>query len=440
MMVRRSRREFLKAAVVGGVAALARPRLVLAAPAFSWKRFAGTQLRFVVPSYGWTNDVIRPELPQFESLTGMKVTWEVYPEDAFRQKLTIEMSSGSGALDGFMSLTAYDGFRFAKAGWYEPLEPYVSNSGLTEAQYDFKDFYPSLRGAATINGKLIGVPTAPEVQLLYYRTDLFQARGLILPKTLQELESDAKALTNKGDNVYGFLSRGKRAAAVYTFAPFLLNFGGHWLDAAGAPTLDTLAFINALAYYGRLLREYGPPGGVNVGFYEVNDLMAQGRAAMATASNYTVGVLENPEKSKIAGKVGYAPIPAGPAGTHSPLVTWVHSISSQSKHKEAAWYFTQWATSKEMMLRSARTKTPVGRISVWDSAVFQSSMPKGWLGAVNVVLASAYPNQINPQVASVPEVRDVIGAAIVAVIEGGDARQAAATAQAQVADIIKRAG
>ena len=161
---------------------------------------------------------------------------------------------------------------------------------------------------------------------------------------------------------------------------------------------------------------------------------------MATASNYTVGVLEDPNKSTVAGKIGYGPIPAGPAGTHSPLVTWVHSISAQSKHKEAAWYFTQWATSKEMMLRSAKTKTPVGRLSVWDSPEFQNSMPKGWLGAVNIALAQAYPNQINPQVVSVPEVRDAIGDAIVSVIEGGDAHQAAARAQEQVAQIIRQGG
>lgn len=435
----RSRREFLKIAAIAG-AALSIPSAAGAAPEFNWKRFAGTPLRFLAPSYGWTNDIIRPLLPQFEQLTGTKVAWEIYPEDAFRQKLTIEMSSGSGTVDGFMSLTAYDGLRFAKAGWYEPLGEYVNNPTLTDPLFDFADFYPTLRAAATIDGKVIGIPTAPEVQLLYYRKDVFQARGLNPPRTLQELESDAKALTNKGDNFYGFLSRGKRAAAVYTFAPFLLNFGGRWLDQTGKPVLNTPAFISALAFYGGLIRQYGPPGGVNIGFYEVNDLMAQGRAAMATASNYTVGVLEDPNKSKVAGKIGYAPIPAGPAGTHSPLVTWVHSISAQSKHKEAAWYFTQWATGKDMMLRSARTKTPVGRLSVWSSPDFQKSMPKGWLGAVNVALAQAYPNQINPLVASVPEVRDAIGEAIVSVIEGGDAARAAARAQQQVADIIRRAG
>src|SRR5918993_495470 len=85
---------------------------------FDWKRYSGKQLRFLVNSHDWTNEVIRPAIPEFEQLTGIKVAWEIFPEDQFRQKLAVEMVSGSGGVDGFMSLTSWDGLRFLKAGWY----------------------------------------------------------------------------------------------------------------------------------------------------------------------------------------------------------------------------------------------------------------------------------------------------------------------------------
>ena len=53
-------------------------------------------------------------------------------------------------------------------------------------------------------------------------------------------------------------------------------------------------------------------------------------------------------------------------------------------------------------------------------------------------MPDSYPNQANPVVVAVPETRDAIGAAIVAVIEGQDAKDAAERAQKSVAEIIKK--
>jgi multiple sugar transport system substrate-binding protein len=422
--------------LIGGVAS--DPVPAGAQTGFDWKRYSGKQLRFLVNSHDWTNEVIRPAIPEFEQLTGMKVAWEIFPEDQFRQKLAVEMVSGSGSVDGFMSLTSWDGLRFLKAGWYEPIQKYLSNPAVTSPQFAFDDFFPNTRQIATVSGQLIGVPLYPEVQLLYYRKDVFKAKNVAVPQTMEEWEAAAKALTDRPNNFYGYVSRGKRSAAVYTLAPFIFNFGGQWLDKDNQPLLSSPAAVKGLDMYGRMLREYGPPGVVNVHTYEVVDLMSQGRVAMATDSSNWVSSFENPSKSKVAGLLGYTRIPRGPGGSHTPLISWAISISAQSKNKEAAWYFIQWATSRDMVLRQAKAKIPVARKSAWESPEFQSSLPKEWLAAVQASLPDGYPNQANPVVVAVPETRDVIGAAIVAVIEGQNAKEAAERAQKGVAEIIKK--
>jgi multiple sugar transport system substrate-binding protein len=411
---------------------------VAAQSGFDWKKHAGKSVRFLVNSHDWTNEIIRPALPEFEQLTGMKVAWEIFPEDQFRQKLAVEMVSGSGSVDGFMSLTSWDGLRFLKAGWYEPIDKYVSNPALTNPQFGFDDFFPNTRQIATVNGQLIGVPLYPEVQLLYYRKDVFKAKNVAVPQTMEQWEEAAKKLTDKANNFYGYVSRGKRSAAVYTLAPFIFNFGGQWLDKDGQPALTTPAAVKGLEMYGRMLRESGPPGVVNVHTYEVVDLMSQGRVAMASDSSNWVSSFENPTKSKVAGQLGYARLPRGTAGSHTPLISWAISVSAQSKNKEAAWYFVQWATSREMVLRQAKAKIPVARQSAWNSPEFQNSLPKEWLTAFQGALPDGYPNQANPVVVAVPETRDAIGAAIVSVIEGQPAKDAAERAQKAVAEIIKK--
>jgi multiple sugar transport system substrate-binding protein len=405
---------------------------------FDWKKYSGKQLRFLVNSHDWTNEVIRPALPEFEALTGIKVAWEIFPEDQFRQKLAVELVSASGSVDGFQSLTSWDGLRFMKAGWYEPIQKYLGNPALTNPQFNFDDFFPNTRQIATVGGTLIGIPLYPEVQVLYYRKDVLQQKGIKVPQTMDELEAAAKQLTDKPNNFYGYVSRGKRSAAVYTLAPFIFNQGGHWLDKDNQPQLTTPAALKGLDMYGRMLREYGPPGAVNIHVYEVYDLMTQGRVAMATESSNGVSTMENPTKNKFVGKVGYARVPRGPAGSHTPIISWAISIAAQSKNKEAAWYFVQWATSREMVQRQGKAKVPVARKSVWDGRDFQASQPREWLDSFQGALADGYPNQANPVVVAVPETRDAIGAAIVAAIEGQDVQAAAERAQRTVAEIIKK--
>ena len=48
------------------------------------------------------------------------------------------------------------------------------------------------------------------------------------------------------------------AAAVYTLAPFIFNFGGQWLDKDNQPLLSSPPAVKGLEMYGRMLREYGP--------------------------------------------------------------------------------------------------------------------------------------------------------------------------------------
>jgi multiple sugar transport system substrate-binding protein len=439
----RSFRTVAAAAAVALIAALASwsgagPDPARAQGAFDWKKYSGKHLRFLVNSHDWTNEVVRPALGEFEQLTGIKVSWEIFPEDQFRQKLAVELVAGSGTVDGFMSLTSWDGQRFMKAGWYEPIQKYLSNPALTNPQFAFDDFFPNSREIATVNGTLIGVPLYPEVQLLYYRTDVLKAKGVAVPQTMDELEAAARKLTDKANNFYGYVTRGKRSAAVYTLAPFIFNQGGQWLDRDNRPQLTTPAALKGLEMYGRMLRESGPPGAVNIHVYEVQDLMAQGRVAMATESSNIVSTLENPAKSKVVGQVGYARVPRGPAGSHTPLISWAISIAAQSKNKEAAWYFLQWATSREMVQRQAKLKMPVARKSVWDSPEFQGSLPKEWIASFAAALPDGYPNQANPVVVAVPETRDAIGAAIVASIEGQDVKAAAEKAQQTVAEIIRK--
>lgn len=435
-----TRRRFVEMAAASGASAILTTVLPFArgaAASFDWKRFSGTSLRFLLDAHDWSKDLVPRRLPEFEALTGMKVTWEVYPEDQFRQKLTLNLRSDPESVDGYMSLTSWDGLAFWKAGWYEPLEKYIHSPDLTNPDFDVQDFFPNTIKIATVQGTLIGIPLYPEVQLLYYHKEKFEQSGLRIPQTVEQFVDTAGKMYDPKSGFAGYISRGEGLQAVYTLAPFLFAMGGRWLDDKGRPLLDTEPFIKALEIYGGTLHKYGPPGIAGMSWAQATVLFAQGGGAMLTDSSNFVSTFEDPSKSKIAGKVGYAMLPRGPAGVHSTLISWALSINSKSRHKEAAWYLIQWLTGKEMERQMASRKIPVARQSVWNSQTFQQALPKDWLSNFLREIPTAAVNQANPLVVPVPEVRDAIGKAIVSVIQGGDARSAAREAQRDVLRILK---
>lgn len=442
-MKKMTRRGFLKGLAATGAVALtagAAPKVFGQAPAkggFNWRKFAGAKIRFMNNTHDWSTDLIPKALPEFEKLTGIKVQWEVLAENQFRQKLTLELSSNPESVDGYMSLPSWDGMAFDQSGWYEPVEKFLKSPDLTSPDFDFKDFFPSCIQISTIKNTLVGVPLYPEVQMIYYSKEKFQEKKLKVPETFEEFAAAAEKLYDKNTKYAGYVSRGDGIQAVYTLAPFVFGMGGRWLDENGRPDLTSGAFVKALELYSGTLHKYGPPGIAGMTWAQSQVVFGQGNAGMNTDSSNFISTFEDPKKSKLVGKVGYAPVPRGPAGLRSTLIAWCLSIGSKSKHKEATWLFIQWLASKEMVLRQAKMKLPVGRESAWKSPEFQSSMSREWLDAFAKQLPTTAVNQANPLVVQVPETRDAIGKAIVSVIQGGNAKEAAMKAQQDCLKILK---
>ncbi len=224
---------------------------------FDWKAYEGTTIRFLANKHPWTS-AIEEYIPQFEADTGIKVNLEVLPEDQFRQKVLVELTTGAGTVDVFMSMPPQEGLKFHSAGWYEPLQDYIANPALTSPDYDAADFLAGVMGAETISGDVIGIPIMMENEVLYYRKDIFADKGIAVPTTMDELKAVAAQLNDPANDFYGFTARGKGSAAVTQFSTFLYNYGGEWLDADRKPIINQPEAIAAFETYGGLLKDYRP--------------------------------------------------------------------------------------------------------------------------------------------------------------------------------------
>jgi multiple sugar transport system substrate-binding protein len=407
-----------------------------AATDFDWKRYSGAELHFMVSVHPWTAWA-QKQLPALADATGIKVNWEIIYEDQLRQKLPLLLRSDPGAVDGFFTLPSWDMAAFSRAGWYEPLDKYI-HSDLTAPDWDFADFFPNILKTHQSGGEQIGVPITIELQALFYNKAMLVAKQLAAPKTLDELMTAAKALNNPAGNVAGFVTRGDGVQAVYTLAPFIFAYGARWLDDKGEPEFSSPTFVDGLRYYGDILRAAGPPNIVGMQWKTSYPLFQQAHAAMFTDATNFIAFFKDPDQSRIVDQVGVAPLPAGPAGTHSTLISWGPAIAASSKKKEATWTVIQYLTSKVMAASALEaTHMPPSRQSVYNSDTYTKSVPADLIAATKAEIDSAVPNGANPLVIPVPEVRSAIGTAIVAVLQGKDAKQAADAAQQEVVQILK---
>ena len=102
-----------------------------------------------------------------------------------------------------------------------------------------------------------------------------------------------------------------------------------------------------------MIRDSGPANWANMQWYDAMEAFTAGQAGMIVDADFFAAGYEDPAKSKVAGKVGYALIPAGPGGqTRAGLWTWALGINKATKNKDAAWLFIEWATAQRTLLNA----------------------------------------------------------------------------------------
>lgn len=388
---------------------------------FDWQRYAGTEIRVFVP-INPAHTTLAEHFNEFEELTGIKVNYEELPENNSRQKLTIEFAGGSSTIDVFTSTLYQEKLLFHQSGWYTPLNEFVDDPNMTNADFDIDDYFAGAAEAMRVDEEIVAVPVNMDTNITYYRKDLLDEAGIAPPTTMDELRAAAEAMHNPPD-MFGFVARGQKTSNATQIDPYFRNFGGSYFDDEGNPALNSPENIEAVEFYANMLIDFGPPGVTNFSWAEASQLMQQGRVALYTDGAGFAGPFEDPEKSTVVGKMGYGIFPAGPAGNFPPIYASAFSIYSGSEKKEAAWYFIQWATGKEMTLQVLTNGVAVGRASAWDnpSARENSTLPGEFFDSARQMLEAGVPGL--PPIIHVAEARDIISVGLIDVINGGDATE-----------------
>ncbi len=358
-------------------------------------------------------------VPDFEKLTGIKITYEDYAENALWQKELLDLSTGAGSFD-YMMMGPFYAPRYVKEKWVADLSQFMDKPHLFDQEwYDYPDVLASIREAYNIGGYVAAIPLDGVTHVLFYRTDVYDKYGITVPETMDELLSAAEKLTldtnaNGKIDMYGIGLRGSWLAI--TQPAFLYTYGGGFLDSNFEPLISTRESVFGIKRYVDLCKNYAPPGTAGKMWSDVLEDFRGGLTATIVDTIAWATQFENPDKSKIIGKVGVAKIPGltpdkpGEPGWWS----WSVGINEASKHKEAAWLYLMWTTSKIQSLRFALKRGVTGRTWVTQQPEYTNLVGKlnfgNWLNCFSYGMAEARGDYLVTQVGgrAVPEATEVM--------------------------------
>jgi len=340
----------------------------------------------------------------------------------FQTKLATSFAGGNPPDVFLINFRRYG--QYAARGALEPLGPYLEEREVL----DESDFYQIPMDAFRYRGgELYCIPQNISSLVVYYNVDMFKANGVPLPTdgwTWDEFLDAAKKLTKDEDGdgraeVYGLTVD----PSMIRYVPFVWGAGGEVVDDVDNPTTLTLNTPEALTgiKWFISLGQTGhkvTPTEAEVQSEDDESRFMNGRAAMLMQSRRVVPTLREIESFTW----DVAPLPTGPAGPANILHSDAFCMAANTKDKDAAWAFIEFAVSERGQTILAETgRTVPSMIRVAESDAFLKGTTAGKVvgsGELGLPPASSHVFLDNiasmrrvPSVSTWPEVEDAFNTA-----------------------------
>lgn len=278
----------------------------------------------------------------FTKETGIKVEFVKVPYENLLNRITTEGISGDSTFD----IVAYPDIMGPSIKTFlEPLDGYTNK--------EFFDRFPeSTVKLSTYDDKVYGIPLRSNVQLLFYRKDIFKKLGISPPKTWKEFNESSKKIVGNTDlkAIAPYYQSGNNGQNIYMWATYLWGNNGAIFDKNMKPKFNNKQGIEATNEYINLLKkDFAPKGSIQFAEQDARTNFKQGRSAMWIGWWWVYSDFNAGDAAKdVKNNVGVVPMPSWDHGKKvSNVSTFPISMMKDSKNKEASWKFMKWLSKEE---------------------------------------------------------------------------------------------
>ena len=277
-----------------------------------------------------------------EEHPNITIKFENVPAEQAAQVLSTRIAGNNPPDVAYVN--ASDVADYASRGAAVDLESYIERGEIVNPD----DYVEAFKTFVTYEDKMWGLPLGGETTGLFYRTDMFEAAGIEgPPKTWEEFEQTAAALTDEASNQYGYELFATEAA--YYWYPWLYQAGGDLLSEDGEILFTSDEAKESAEFYVNLA-QYSPADYLNSNSYDGRVAFAEGQVGMYMAGAWFAGVLDD-EFPDIKGKWASAPLPEGEAGCKTTIAGDALMMLSQTEVSDAAWLWMEHLSKPETIAR-----------------------------------------------------------------------------------------
>jgi len=380
---------------------------------------AATTLHLVYAFYSdATKPVVEGIVADYQKANpGITINAEEIGWDNLQQVLTTDVSGGT-APDIAVIATRWI-LDYAKQNIAEPLDSYITPQYRSE-------FFETLLGPSTIDGKLWGLPFVASTRALYCNTDLLQQAGVAAPPTTWDELRAAATKVKQAGKAYGFAIQGKEIETDTYWYYSLWTHGGE-IVRDGKSAIASPEGVAATELYRSLIADgLTQPTPTAYNRQDVETLFKQGRVAMVATGPWLRGQLtkEAPNVKYTTSGIPEATQKATWGGTDSVV------MFASGTNKPAAWKFMSEALvtpASTLELTKREGFLPVTKAAADNPQV------KAELGAFTALLPYA---KFAPQIPNWEQIVDITISALQTVYLGHSAAQPALSDAAKKIDAL----
>ena len=302
-------------------------------------------------------------LREFTRETGIRVIDLPTPEDN-GSKLDLAMDllrNGSPSPDIYGVDTIWTG---TMGEYLVDLQPNFASEEILSQDRDLIQSY-------RVQGKLVAMPYNPNVQVLFYRTDLLAKYGYKTPpRTWHELEEMAARIQAgeraKGNrDFWGFVWSGAITSEAEQLTCEGLDWqvaegGGHIIEPGGKISVNNQEVVRAWERAAHWVGWISPPSVVSYTAMDAEDkFWGSGTAAfqLGWSEMYEIDAVDKPFRDK----AGVTSVPGGKSARVATLGAYSLGISRTSAHRDEAIELVQFLIRKQAQLMASPHLEKLGR-------------------------------------------------------------------------------
>ncbi len=280
---------------------------------------------------------VKPAVDAFmKENPNIKVNYEIMDWDTAKEKLNVVLTGGNPPDVTTVDMTWMP--TFAAVGAFADLTPLMKDGKVNGQTLD-QMYAPGAFEAMKYQGQVVTMMYDFDVYALYYRSDLFDQKGLQVPKTWDDLKAVAHKLAEGDKYLYEF------DPDTFHGSQFIYENGGTLMSQDLTKILfNSPEAVQAIEFYDSLLKEKVAINWTTDEGERIQGIK-DGRIAMFSDGPYYMGLIKSgaPEMSG-KWKVALHPYSKTP-GSYLGGTGLV--IPNGSKQKEAAWKFIEFAMRPE---------------------------------------------------------------------------------------------